>query len=80
MAEDNADLRAYLGQVLGDAYDVELVPDGAAALEAVRREAPDLVLSDVMMPVLDGYGLVDAIRTDPALRRRARRAALGPSR
>ena len=67
VAEDNADLRTYLGQVLGDDYDVELVPDGQAALDAVRREAPDLVLTDVMMPELDGYGLVDAIRQDPAL-------------
>ncbi len=67
VAEDNSDLRSYLGQVLGDDYDVELVTDGRAALAAVRREAPDLVLTDVMMPELDGYGLVDAIRQDPAL-------------
>jgi PAS domain S-box-containing protein len=67
VAEDNADLRTYLGDVLGDAYDLELVGDGPAALDAVRRETPDLVLSDVMMPGLDGYGLVDAIRADPAL-------------
>ncbi len=53
--------------MLGDAYDLELVGDGPAALDAVRRETPDLVLSDVMMPGLDGYGLVDAIRADPAL-------------
>ena len=67
VAEDNDDLRSYLGQVLADDYDIELVPDGRAALAAVRREAPDLVLTDVMMPELDGYGLVDAIRHDPAL-------------
>ncbi len=67
VAEDNPDLRSYLGQVLGDDYDVELVPDGQAALDAVRRETADLVLTDVMMPGLDGYGLVDAIRQDPAL-------------
>ncbi len=67
VAEDNPDLRSYLGQVLGDDYDVELVPDGRAALDAVRREPPDLVLTDVLMPGLDGYGLVDAIRQDPAL-------------
>ena len=67
VAEDNPDLRSYLAQVLGDDYDVELVPDGQAALDAVRRDAPDLVLTDVMMPELDGYGLVDAIRQDPAL-------------
>ncbi|MFL6176059.1 MAG: ATP-binding protein [Ornithinibacter sp.] len=67
VAEDNPELREYLGRVLGDDYDVELVPDGRAALAAVRREAPDLLLTDVMMPELDGYGLVDAIRNDPAL-------------
>ena len=67
VAEDNEDLRTYLGQVLGEQYEIELVPDGAAALDAVRRETPDLVLADVMMPGLDGYGLVDAIRRDPAL-------------
>ncbi len=67
VAEDNRDLRSYLGQVLGDDYDLELVHDGQAALDVVRREAPDLVLTDVMMPGLDGYGLVDAIRQDPAL-------------
>jgi PAS domain S-box-containing protein len=67
VAEDNADLRAYLGDVLGHEYDVELVPDGRAALEAARRETPDLVLSDVLMPELDGYALVDAIRQEPAL-------------
>lgn len=68
VAEDNADLRSYLGRVLGDEYDVELATDGAAALDAVRREPADLVLADVMMPVLDGYGLVDAIRREPSLR------------
>ena len=67
VAEDNADLRTYLGEVLGDDYDVELVADGQAALEAVRREPPDLVLSDVLMPCLDGYGLLDAIRQEPTL-------------
>ncbi len=67
VAEDNDDLRTYLAQVLGEQYEIELVPDGVAALDAVRREPPDLVLADVMMPGLDGYGLVDAIRRDPAL-------------
>ena len=50
VAEDNDDLRTYLGDVLGEQYELELVPDGAAALDAVRRETPDLVLADVMMP------------------------------
>ena len=66
VAEDNVDLRTYLGDVLADLYDVELVADGRAALEALRRDVPDLVVADVMMPVVDGYELVEAIRQDPA--------------
>jgi PAS domain S-box-containing protein len=49
-------------------FTVEAVPDGRAALEAVRRRAPDVVISDVMMPELDGFGLAMAVRQDPALR------------
>ena len=48
-------------------FDVEAVSDGRAALEAVRRRAPDVVISDVMMPELDGFGLAMALRQDPAL-------------
>ncbi|MFN4089457.1 MAG: ATP-binding protein, partial [Alphaproteobacteria bacterium] len=69
LADDNADMRAYVRRLLtGQGYDVEAVGDGAAALDAARRHAPDLVLSDVMMPRLDGLGLLDAMRRDPALR------------
>ena len=50
-------------------FDVEAVPDGLAALEAVRRRAPDIVVSDVMMPELDGFGLAMAVRQDPLLRK-----------
>ncbi|HSS01959.1 MAG TPA: response regulator, partial [Kofleriaceae bacterium] len=48
-------------------FDVEPVADGRAALEAVRRRAPDVVVSDVMMPELDGFGLAMALRQDPDL-------------
>jgi PAS domain S-box-containing protein len=48
-------------------FDVEAVSDGRAALEAVKRRAPDVVISDVMMPELDGFGLSMALRQDPAL-------------
>ncbi|KMO17170.1 ATP-binding protein [Methylobacterium platani] len=69
LADDNADMRAYVGRLLGDGgHAVEAVGDGNAALEAARRHAPDLVLSDVMMPGLDGFGLLAALRADPALR------------
>ena len=49
-------------------WDVEAVMDGRAALEAIRRAPPDLVLTDVMMPGLDGFGLLEALRSDVNLR------------
>lgn len=68
LAEDNADMRFYLHRLLQADYSVQAVPDGAAALEAARRHPPDLILSDVMMPHMNGFELVQAIRTDAKLR------------
>jgi PAS domain S-box-containing protein len=66
LADDNADMRAYVLRLLADAgWTVEAVRDGTEALEALRAQAPDLVLSDVMMPGLDGFGLLAALRADP---------------
>jgi signal transduction histidine kinase len=67
-ADDNADLREYVAQLLAPNYTVEAVTDGEAALAAARRERPDLVLSDVMMPNLDGFGLIQALRADEQTR------------
>jgi signal transduction histidine kinase/DNA-binding response OmpR family regulator len=71
IADDNADMRAYLRRILENGgYQVEAVEDGITALAAVRRQPPpDLLLSDVMMPGLDGFALLRAIRSDPALQR-----------
>ncbi|WP_404710380.1 ATP-binding protein [Sphingomonas sp. MMS24-J13] len=67
LADDNADMRDYIERLLiGHGYRVETVGDGAAAIAALRREPPDLILSDVMMPRLDGFGLLDAVRGDQA--------------
>jgi PAS domain S-box-containing protein len=68
LADDNADMRDYVARLLRERWDVEAVADGHAALQAVQRERPGLVLADVMMPGLDGFGLLHAIRRDPALR------------
>ena len=57
-ADDNADLRAYVTRLLKDTYEVSAVANGREALQAVRRQRPDLLISDVMMPDLDGIGLV----------------------
>jgi PAS domain S-box-containing protein len=65
VADDNADMREYLARLLRSAgYRVTTVTDGQAALDAIRADAPDLVISDVMMPRLDGLGLVAALRAD----------------
>jgi signal transduction histidine kinase/DNA-binding response OmpR family regulator len=67
-ADDNADMREYVKRLLSERWRVETVVDGVEALEAIRREAPALVLCDVMMPRLDGFGVVRVLRDDPSLR------------
>ncbi len=62
VADDNADLREYIRRLLEPHHDVQVVPDGAAALEAARASRPDLVITDVMMPHLDGFGLLRTLR------------------
>ena len=66
VVDDNADLRSYLTDLLSRRYDVTAVGDGLAALEAIRARPPDLVVSDVMMPRLDGVAMIKALRADPA--------------
>ncbi|HVC81003.1 MAG TPA: ATP-binding protein [Chloroflexota bacterium] len=65
LADDNADMRAYVGRLLGARYTVEAVADGATALASARERPPDLVLTDIMMPGLDGFGLLRELRADP---------------
>jgi signal transduction histidine kinase/CheY-like chemotaxis protein len=65
VADDNADMRQYLQRLLKEFWEVETVSNGAEALTAIHRRKPDLVLSDVMMPVMDGMSLVRSIREDP---------------
>jgi CheY-like chemotaxis protein len=67
LADDNSDMRGYMRELLAPYYDVEALADGEQALAAARRERPDLILSDVMMPRLDGFGLLATIRADPSL-------------
>jgi len=69
LADDNTDMRNYVQRLLRAAgFLVEAVTDGEAALEAAKRLKPDLILSDVMMPRLDGFGLLAAVRQDTVLR------------
>ncbi|WP_309232106.1 ATP-binding response regulator [Micromonospora tarensis] len=67
LADDNADMRAYLTRLLtGQGWRVRTVTDGRQALDEIHRDPPDLVLTDVMMPVLDGFDLLRRLRADPA--------------
>jgi PAS domain S-box-containing protein len=68
LADDNADMRDYVRRLLSARFRVETAVDGEEALARVRRAPPDLVLADVMMPGLDGFGLLRALRADPATR------------
>ncbi|HXS89859.1 MAG TPA: ATP-binding protein [Steroidobacteraceae bacterium] len=68
LADDNADLREYARRLLSEQYQVHVVADGQAAFEAARELRPDLIISDVMMPRLDGFGLIREVRADPQLR------------
>ena len=68
LADDNADLRDYVTHLLSTRYEVEAVGDGAEALHAVHTHPPDLVLADVMMPAVDGFGLLRELRSNPLSR------------
>ncbi|NJK74709.1 MAG: response regulator [Microcoleus sp. SU_5_6] len=69
LVDDNADMRDYVRRLLSaGGYEVETAADGIAALEVVQQRLPDLVLSDVMMPRLDGFGLLQELRTNPSTR------------
>jgi PAS domain S-box-containing protein len=68
LADDNADMRDYIRRLLSTRYEVDAVADGKVALARARERSPDLVLTDVMMPNLDGFGLLHALRSDPRTR------------
>jgi signal transduction histidine kinase len=66
VVDDNADMRGYLCRLLEQRWRTEGSADGMSALERIRRRPPDLVIADVMMPRLDGFGLLRALREDSA--------------
>jgi DNA-binding response OmpR family regulator len=65
LADDNADMRSYLTRILGEHYEVLTAANGEEALAQAIRSPPDLILSDVMMPRLDGFGLLSQLRANP---------------
>ncbi|MFR9775522.1 SpoIIE family protein phosphatase [Micromonospora sp. MS34] len=68
VADDNADLREHVSRLLSPSYEVVAVADGVEALRLAVDSPFDLVLTDVMMPRLDGFGLVSALRANPVTR------------
>ncbi|WP_236556900.1 ATP-binding protein [Calothrix sp. PCC 7507] len=65
LADDNADMREYIRRLLSGAYTVEIAADGIAAMKAIQHNPPDLVLTDVMMPGMDGFELLRSLRSHP---------------
>ena len=65
VVDDNADMREYISGLLHDEYAVRTAVDGAHALDLALVQPPDLVLTDVMMPRLDGFGLLAELRANP---------------
>src|SRR3712207_6717574 len=65
LVDDNADMRDYVKRLLSDRWQVETAANGAIALDLIQRQLPDLVLTDVMMPEVDGFQLLNALRADP---------------
>ena len=68
IVDEHVDMREYVARLLGARHDCITVGDGMEALDVLRGQRPDLVLTDVLMPRLDGFGLIKAIRGDHLLR------------
>jgi signal transduction histidine kinase len=68
VADDNPDMRELMASLLGSRFRVRLASNGREALDAVRERAPDLVLTDVMMPEMTGTELCRELKADPSTR------------
>jgi signal transduction histidine kinase len=66
-ADDNSDMLDYARRLLADRWAVETVANGREALRVARERRPDVIVTDIMMPELDGFGLLRELRSDPGL-------------
>ncbi|HMB92889.1 MAG TPA: ATP-binding protein, partial [Rhodothermales bacterium] len=64
VVDDNAEMRAYIADCLGDQYHIVAAANGREALKMMRTTPPDLIITDLMMPHMDGYALIKALRRD----------------
>ena len=69
IVEDNPDMRSFLATALATKYRVLTAEDGKAGLATARREHPDVILSDVQMPIMDGFAMLAELRKDNAFDR-----------
>ena len=69
IVEDNADMRKYLTTLLGRRYAVRCAPNGREGLAAAAEQKPDLIITDVMMPVMNGYEMVRQLKESDDLKR-----------
>lgn len=65
LVDDNGDMREYVQRLLNERFDVTIAENGRIALEKAIADPPDLVLTDVMMPVMDGFQLLNELRNNP---------------
>jgi CheY-like chemotaxis protein len=66
LVDDSETVLFVLQTALEEHFDVETAPDGASGLERARQSHPDIVVTDSLMPRLDGLGLLKALKDDPA--------------
>lgn len=62
LVEDNEDFRAYLSSVIGEEYEVQVAQNGQEGLDLLKVFSPDIIVSDIMMPVMNGYEMMKNIR------------------
>lgn len=68
LVEDHVDTRQMYAEFLGIEFEVLAAADGVQALSMMRAHAPDLIVTDLSLPGMDGFELIARVRNDPSLR------------
>ena len=67
IVDDHPEIRQYLKELLDDEYIIRMAPNGSEALDLLQKERIDLVITDLMMPLMDGHELIQNMKGDGAL-------------